>query len=172
MTAKASRDFRARRRIERYGFDPIAGTGDNRHLWAMKAAPDISHLTPLDLAYLAGIIDGEGSIAAMSTAQQKKSVYDISIGTTSPELLSWLLERLPFGYILIRRPVSNSAGTGLRKQQYEFKLRGALLVIILLRALYPYLTIKAERAAEVLELLVPLYDDLLHNPLKAPRKPE
>ena len=159
--AKNSREFRHRRRLERYGgVDPIAGGKDDRHLWSLKTGADISHLTTIDLAYFAGIVDGEGSISCM--APGITSHYEISIGTTSPELLDWLRIKLPFGHLVTRKPVMNLAGTGFRKQQYEWKIRGALTVLNVLEVLIPYLTIKLERAIEVYAILLQLYEPYRH----------
>lgn len=157
--ARNSRNFRTRRRVEKFGYDPMEKLGDDRHLWALNAAPDISHLSDLDLAYFSGIVDGEGYFSSMSKIAA--SNYEIGVGTTSIELLTWMQLKFPFGATQVRKLVLNKAGTGYNKQPYDFRIRGALAVIVVLRAIQPYLTVKAEKCQMVLDHLVPNYGKYL-----------
>ena len=62
--------------------------------------------TTIDLAYFAGILDGEGSIGLRLEYKRSLSLV-VDIGSTSPELLEWLLATFG-GMVYIQRKVSKA----------------------------------------------------------------
>lgn len=88
----------------------------------------------VDLAYLAGLVDGEGSVGFFSERAGKK-VFTIEIKMTSEPLIDWI--------------VSNFGGTkAFRKSkvaswqdQWRWKIRGVAAAQLYI-ALNPYLKLK------------------------------
>ena len=56
-------------------------------------------MTPTDKAYIAGIIDGEGSIILIRFHQKQFPSPCVSIASTSLELLEWLRNTTKVGII-------------------------------------------------------------------------
>lgn len=57
------------------------------------------NLTSEDKAYLAGIVDGEGSIMLTSFNKQKLPAPSVAVSSTSLELLAWIKSKVGSGYI-------------------------------------------------------------------------
>lgn len=99
-------------------------------------------------AYIAGIIDGEGSIAFLNKH------WCIKVGMTHEPVIRWLHS---FGGLLEIPDISKQLkldGTP-RKQAYSWLVHRHYDVIHLLRAVLPYLIVKRERAEHVLGQLAP-----------------
>lgn len=117
-----------------------------------KRPPDpITTLTVEERAYLAGLIDGEGSIyvAAVGPARMKTVYPSVVIAMTHRGVIEWLCERLQSGTVKLHNS-TNLRRHPYMKPQYRFQLfgkRAQRLCLILL----PYLRVKTEQARLVTE---------------------
>ncbi|MCU0242729.1 MAG: hypothetical protein MUF51_09945 [Vicinamibacteria bacterium] len=103
-------------------------------------------LSAPDAAYLAGLIDGEGTIALTRRHACEYRHVVVSISSTGMELLAWAKETTGVGKITRKRTVSERHAPGLT---YSVSNRQALDV---LAAVAPYLrSYKRFRAALVLQ---------------------
>ncbi len=121
-----------------------------------------ARLSETDAAYLAGLIDGEGTIALTRLHCGHNRQLVISVSNTEHSLLEWVLQSTRVGKITSKRTSSPHHAPGLT---YTVANRQALAV---LAQVTPYLrSYKAERARLVLERYVELtprngkYDDAL-----------
>ena len=96
-------------------------------------------------AYIAGIIDGEGSIMLQKIHANEYPAPCISIASTTLELLNWIKERVGKG--TIRK----------KKNCYSYILRHND-AIALLKEVYPYLIIETKRKRA--ELILTKYKSL------------
>jgi len=107
-------------------------------------------ITEQDWAYLAGIIDGEGSIILHQNPKDRRVWGEIQISNTDEELVSWLI--IKFGgrlYIASQsRKKSHSLG---KKRIYLLRWNGKLSRDLIPRLL-PYLIIKRDKAILLLKL--------------------
>lgn len=103
-----------------------------------------------DAAYLAGIVDGEGSIMAYSehrhNRQYSSVIARLVISNTDKPLLVWLTYLLQDGRIEERKPHNRE------RTQYTLRLSG-LRCAPAIRVMLPYLRIKQPQALLVLELI-------------------
>ena len=92
-----------------------------------------------DLAYLAGIFDGEGYISPRRATQRGvvRMTYYLGIANTSTDLMEWL-----------GRIGGNVYSCRLRteRQVYEWRICRQIDVLMFLRAIQPYLRIKRDKA--------------------------
>lgn len=103
-------------------------------------------LTAPDAAYLAGLIDGEGTIALTRRHADERRHVVVSISSTELELLTWAKETTGVGKITRKRTISDRHAPGLT---YSVSNRQALDV---LGAVAPYLrSYKRFRANLVLQ---------------------
>src|SRR5690606_9521375 len=96
-------------------------------------------MTPCEISYLAGIIDGEGTLSFKVNKKHKKIVPILQVTSTDQILIDWLQEKLS----TTSQGIS-SRSLPQRKISFEFWLKG-LKLITLLEALQPYLLIKKEQ---------------------------
>lgn len=108
-------------------------------------------MTETEKAYIAGIIDGEGSIILKHNRQLNRrgdGFYEcysllVSVGNTDTELLEWL--RSFGGKVYLGR----KGDGGSRKPMYQWQLH-TRKAAELLSVIYPYLIIKKKKAAAAL----------------------
>lgn len=118
----------------------------------------IGHLPERDKAYLAGIIDGEGTITIHRRLQKGvMPVYALYVGiaNTSPALRKWLEERFPERVYVKKLPRAKEH----HRQAYDFVLSGNRQVMVFLREIAPYLVIKREQAELVAQGYVHLSEE-------------
>ena len=102
----------------------------------------------VDLAYAAGVIDGEGCISAHNYGVTRLGVR-VCVVNTNFMLLRWLRDHLGLGSIRLQsKPKSQR-----HKQAYKFVVDNRFQVHGLLRAILPYLVIKRPQAIELMELI-------------------
>ena len=116
---------------------------------------DFSKIKNEELAYLAGIIDGEGWFE-FDDGKRKRPCWKIGVINTSLELLNWIQERIG-GLIRKRKRVKKINGNEYRKQTYAYCLYGIKPTCSLLKALFPYLIVKRKKAREMLDVLKAKY---------------
>lgn len=107
--------------------------------------------SPAKLAYLAGVIDGEGCIAirkSKRTGSCKSTRYAaaVTVGNTSRVLIEQLVGTFGVGCVTYRYPTKTKRACYL----WSLSSRGARDV---LRAVQPYLIVKREQAAVLLEFI-------------------
>ena len=114
--------------------------------WTYSGLPGTSALDETRLAYLAGIVDGEGTINAR---MNKSGSMDLSfsVANTDMTLILWIVEH--FGGQAM--PVNQSNPNPKHKPVWRVWWRRKDAVVLLER-LMPYLLIKARRAALFIEL--------------------
>ena len=110
----------------------------------------INELSKEDAAYIAGIVDGEGSLnlnRVHSNDPNRKATYSIRmrITNTFPGLLDWIGLKVGYGSIGQLKKYKIHY-----KQAYEWILNGRRAVV-LLKQLYPYLKVKKLQADVIFE---------------------
>lgn len=139
-----AREYRERKR---------SGTYVNlRELHLQQRQAQIDALTDIELAYIAGIIDGEGTVSISSNKSALRNgvcpvQYNgrITVVNTSVSLLDWLNTRI------------GGAQMRTRKTKPEYKDVYVLIVngcasAMLCKRLLPYLVVKKKQAELVIEL--------------------
>jgi len=125
--------------------------------YKLKNYPTIqfSQIPQWKVAYLAGLIDGEGSIIIPSARNLRVGLF---IANTHKGVLEWILENFPCGNLRLVR----------RKQRrhyleicYQIYIQGTRNVYQLLKGILPYLIIKKDRAEYCVKFLEDKYGDLL-----------
>ena len=105
-------------------------------------------------AYLAGIVDGEGSLGMRPTCMNARAPRTVhyqpylSIVNTDQALIHWLQAMIPEGKVYPRKPNKWS-----KKQAYMFGVYSRESIRRLLVGMLPYLIIKCAKAQEVLRAL-------------------
>lgn len=108
-----------------------------------KETQPIANLNDCEWAYLAGLIDGEGSIYIYKGTRKKRWINIdpmLNITNTNQEIMNWLSKKLPYGNIAYRN----------RKQEnckicYSFAKCG-FGILPVLNGILPYLVIKKKQA--------------------------
>lgn len=86
-----------------------------------------------ELAYFAGVLDGEGTFAVYNSGGHYHSV--VCFGSTSEELITWALSRFGgFSY--------DSPQTGNREDSKQWKLQSRTAISCLLPSIIPFLVVK------------------------------
>lgn len=105
-------------------------------------------MTELEKAYIAGIIDGEGSIMLQKIHSNEHPSHCLSIASTTLELLYWIKDVVGNGYIIKKKNYSIDK----HKDCYSYVVRRND-AIALINDIYPYLVIntKKKRAKLILD---------------------
>lgn len=113
---------------------------------------------PTTAAYIAGLIDADGSIGLMGKGQQPRA----AIYNTSKELIDWLLAF--GGRSHWSDPNKYHRDGHNRKLQCQWYASGSIGVYILLKAVLPYLVIKQAAANRIINELETRYPALKQIP--------
>lgn len=97
-------------------------------------------MTEIDKAYIAGIIDGEGSIMLQRFHSNEFPVPCVSISSTSLELLNWIKKTIEKGLIISKKNYNPE----VHKDCYSYVLRRND-AIYLIKEIYSYLIIETKR---------------------------
>jgi hypothetical protein len=102
----------------------------------------IGHLTEAEKGYLAGLIDGEGTIVFVKISSAVRQSYQtrVQIYNTDKRMIEWVLSRLPSGRMSVQKH-----SEGNRKVLYQW-ICSTNAATTLLREIQPYLVIKQEQA--------------------------
>lgn len=92
-----------------------------------------------DIAYVAGIIDGEGTIGFIRDHVKEKLQPHITVVNTHLPMLEFVAEVFNVG-IHTRKKIEG------RKQMYDLKVLSAVHIVSFLKRLLPYLKVKREQA--------------------------
>jgi hypothetical protein len=120
-------------------------------------------LTPTELAYLAGIIDGEGSVMFWHNRKAGKTKPGVTITSTSEALVTWLRERVRFSDAFTVRHSRQAK----RLPAWAFVFQGISFVPFY-EALLPYLIVKQRQ----MELLIAFSRSRLSQRIVSPILPE
>ncbi len=93
---------------------------------------------PVDLSYLAAMIDGEGHICRRAPERGRQAAYTVGISNLSTDLMDWLAQ---MGGTITQHPTSGV---------YVWKTSARRDVQRLLRSVLPYLKIKTAKARAAL----------------------
>lgn len=110
-------------------------------------------MTELEKAYIAGIVDGEGSIMLQKFHSNEYPSPCVSIASTTYELLDWIKCVIGKGTIKQKKNYNSSK----HKDCYSYILKYDD-AIQLIKEIYPYLIINAKRRRS--ELILNNYKDL------------
>ena len=97
-------------------------------------------MTELEKSYIAGIIDGEGSIMLQKFHKNQFPSPYVSIASTTIELLEWIKEKV--GYGIIKNKKNYNPENHRNCYSYILKYDDA---IKFLEDIYPYLIIKSKK---------------------------
>lgn len=110
-------------------------------------------MTEIEKAYIAGIIDGEGSIMLQRFHTNQYPAPCVSIASTTIELLTWLKDTIGYGVIIKKKNYNPEK----HKLSYSFVIKQNN-AIKLLEDIYPYLIIESKRKRA--ELIITQYKSL------------
>jgi len=99
-----------------------------------------------EAAYIAGLIDGEGSILCYKSG--RSYTKRITISNTRKELMEWLMKKIPFGKFQ-KKPHPEKPNWS---DSYIFYIGKTEYIVWLLEQVLPYLVIKKQLAILMLEL--------------------
>jgi len=113
---------------------------------AQRPPDPIETLAPEEKAYIAGLIDGEGSIYVAAVGPKRnKTVYPIvTLAMTHLGVVEWLSERLEAGTVKLHNQ-TNLRRYSYMKPQYRFQVFGKR-ARMLCEAMLPYLKVKRQQA--------------------------
>lgn len=112
-----------------------------------RPAPDLSHITPEEWAYIAGFIDGEGNISVIHSNIKWCSVR-ISANQVDPRPLWWIQERL--GGTVIKR-IRKDSPKSQAGYIWVWQCGSRQRVYGILRGIWPYLIVKSEQCDLLLD---------------------
>ena len=110
-------------------------------------------MTEIEKAYIAGIIDGEGSIMLQRFHTNQYPAPCVSIASTTIELLTWLKDTIVYGVIIKKKNYNPEK----HKLSYSFVIKQNN-AIKLLEDIYPYLIIESKRKRA--EMIITQYKSL------------
>ena len=126
--------------------------------------------TDVELAWLAGILDGEGWIGVNRATRKTTGKHRYSAGcvvaTTSPRLanrIHELLIRLGVSHFFIEVPPKTGKDGSVRRRKWNISIAGNTQTGVLLPAVLPYLVEKAAQANLTLEYIA-RRGELPHRP--------
>ena len=105
-------------------------------------------VTELDYAYIAGLIDGEGSICIcknVTKTGKPSHILTVNIANTDRAMLDYVKNTMGVGTVAAR-PTTRYLGTFGTKQQYQYSVTSTR-ALGFLAAIAPYLKLKRQRAA-------------------------
>lgn len=73
----------------------------------------VRSLSSVDAAYIAGLIDGEGTITLSRRHARDRRQLVVSISSTEPAMLAWVLEAVGAGKITRKKTTSSKHSPGL-----------------------------------------------------------
>lgn len=110
---------------------------------ATRATDPITTLTDTELAYLAGLIDGEGSFGVAAVRTACRYVPVMSLSMTCERTMQWFGEKVGVGLNQVSRKKPSW------RDQFKLRLCGQRLILFCSLAL-PFFVTKKEQAEEIL----------------------
>jgi hypothetical protein len=122
----------------------------------LEDRPEVRTFTDVEAAWLAAVIDGEGSIGLYNFGKEGRRVQ-IQMGNTSEPFVARFREIIGCGSTVYRtnQHLSENRMTGHRgsKPMYQYSLKGSLRCHKVLKQIEPFLIVKRELALRIIEEL-------------------
>lgn len=112
--------------------------------------PEINKLKPWQASWLAGVIDGEGSIGLYDFGREGRRV-EIQMSNTNKEFVDKMRKVIGCGS-QVKRTNIHKTHKG-RKPMYHYSLKGSNRCYCVLKQIIPYLVIKKQKAREIIREL-------------------
>lgn len=112
----------------------------------MSGYKQVNKLDITDAAYIAGIIDGEGTITLSKRHRKENRQLVISVSNNEKQLLDYLLHVIGVGTITKKRTYSESHSTN-----YTYKISNRQAILLLEQTSYYLRTHKQQRASLILD---------------------
>ena len=142
--------------------------GIKRRRDAPRYTRSVKKLTKTQISYLAGIIDGEGTITTTKSSGSIGGLTPlVSVANTDKKLIDWLKENIG-GNVTASQPKNKNW-----KLKYRWYLYSVLDVSIIIKMIFPYLIIKKKNAHRVLTFCnwrLKLSKESRKKPIVYPRK--
>lgn len=119
--------------------DREAAWADN---WKFIDSNPYDCLTATELSYIAGIIDGEGTIDRQ--IGNRPEAWRISVGNTDKNLIDWLHAKVPYSRVTVNKRRFHW------KQSWRWALLSNIKVYRLLQLASPYMIVKKDKADEAI----------------------
>lgn len=116
-----------------------------------KPKTTVNKLSKLECAYLAGMIDADGSICKCKN--RDSFVCKVRVHNSSEKLMIWLKKKIGAGNINHLPPAVDKQGFKHTKDRWDFDLSAKVDVIEILKQINPYLIIKKEKSKMILNLI-------------------
>lgn len=113
---------------------------------------EFGHITDTEWAYMAGIVDGEGTVHIFDSPKGRKhSNRVVSVSNTDQDLIDWMQRKFPGSGLWTVQP-SGKKGEPFRRIKPCMQVRWTRTALIkeLLEGMLPYLIIKRAKAEEML----------------------
>lgn len=111
------------------------------------------NLSETEKAYLAGIIDGEGTLIATWQTKTKVFAFEITVANTNKAVLEWIVKKVGVGGVYAEKRSPNSQYYKTRKYAYKYRLYRISQILPLITAIRPYMIIKRKQA-DLLEEII------------------
>ena len=105
----------------------------------------VRQMSQTEAAYLAGLIDGEGSIIASKRDKTGRTTWRLQVSSTTPILLEWCIEMTEVGTIVIRKSQNPLHADSQWWQCYSWN------AVDILRQILPYMILKRDKAQRVID---------------------
>jgi len=108
---------------------------------------------PLDstiLAYVAGLLDGEGYITYVKSRSNPNDIRGICVGISNSDanIMDWLIETFNCGVIYLDRPKNPN-----QRICYKWEIRAIVDALIFLKSILPYVKIKKAKVKQAIDTL-------------------
>lgn len=116
-----------------------------------KPKSTVNNLKETERAYIAGMIDGDGSICKCKN--RTNFILKVRIHNSDKILMDWLKNTIGTGNIHYLPPSIESKGFKHTKTRWTFDISSKVDVLRLLEQIYPYLIIKKQKAGILINLI-------------------
>lgn len=116
-----------------------------------KPKTTIRRLTPLQASYIAGMIDGDGSICLCKN--RSNIIAKVRIHNSSKKLMLWLKRTIKCGNISSLPPSIEGKGYKHTLIRWTYDISAKVDVLSILNQIKPYLIIKKEKAIQVINFI-------------------
>ena len=114
----------------------------NKQLTISELEEKIRSISPIDLAYIAGIVDGEGYIGLINQESGKRRIaLRLTVVMNNHAVMRWLCKTTGLG--ALKREPRHIRGNRQESYRWQVTCRQAAH---LLMALYPFLKVKRQQA--------------------------
>lgn len=121
----------------------------------LEARPEIRQFTIAEAAWLAGVVDGEGSIGLYDYGREGRCVQ-IQMGNTNKPFVEEMKRIIGGVGSSVCRTTFSTKGKAPhkgRKPMFHYTLKGSLRCYAVLKQVIPYLIIKKEKALSIVQEL-------------------